>query len=88
MEKQTNQNSIKNPEGYVDETPYKAIKELEAEEYKAYKAFETMLHVARLAGFHVEGSITLTTKAGRTYDAWGLKETHRRNKQIEKATDV
>ena len=88
MEKQTETNSIKNPEGYIDETPYKAIKTLEAEEYKAYKTFETMLHVARLAGFHVEGEVILSTKEGRTYNAWELKEQHKRAKQAAKGEDA
>lgn len=80
QQKNQNQNPIKNPEGYTDTTPYKAIKELEAEEYKARKCFETILHVARLAGFHLEGDITLTTRSGRIYNGWELKEKHRQAK--------
>lgn len=75
-----NQNPKKNPEGYTDLTPYQAIKNIDNEEYKAYKTFDTILHVARLAGFHIdeESVIILCDKFGRTFNGWELKERYRR----------
>ena len=68
-----NKNTIKNPEGYNDTTPYNAIKNIEGAELKAYKLYQTMLHMARLAGFKIVGTVMLEDGNKRVYDGEELK---------------
>lgn len=70
-------NKIKNPEGYVDTTPYKAIRHIEAVEVKACHVYETILHVAKLAGFKVAGTVKMIDRNGRVHDGEELRKAYR-----------
>ena len=59
----------KNGSGYDDPTPYKAIKNIENENnVRFYKLLHTIFHVCELAGFEVEGRMTLRVK--KTGKVW------------------
>ena len=63
----------KNASGYYDPTAYAAITHVDNEAAKTdvrfYKLLHTIFHVCELAGFVVEGRITLKDKkTGRIYD--------------------
>lgn len=59
----------KNGSGYSDPTPYKAIKNIENENnIRFYKLLHTIFHVCELAGFEIEGRMTLRDK--RTGKVW------------------
>ena len=58
----------RNKEGYKDTTPYKAITHDERKK-KAYYAFQTMISVARLAGFYVNQSIVIEDSHGNKYNS-------------------
>ena len=59
----------KNGSGYDDPTPYKAIKNIENENnVRFYKLLHTIFHVCELAGFEVEGRMTLRDK--KTGKVW------------------
>lgn len=75
-------NSKYNPEGYEDTTPMLAIRNVGVE-FKAYKLFETMWHVAKLAGFDVVGTIIVKDRNGISYDGLELK-----HKGLNKAKKV
>lgn len=62
------ENLHKNGSGYVDPTAYKAIKKVVADENKVSKLIKTLQAVAHLAGFEIEGRITLIDK--KTGDVW------------------
>lgn len=60
---------LTNHEGYLDPTVYSAIKEIELEELeidrerKRYnQLIKTILYICNIAGFHVQGRITLRDK--------------------------
>lgn len=72
------ENPRRNSEGYIDMTPYEAQRNI-AIETKAFHAFETMTHVARLAGFEVKGTILLEDKNGTVHDGAALKDKRRSN---------
>ena len=58
----------KNAEGYSDPTAYKAIKNVDAEQERFYKATDMMYEIAELYGFYVEEPISLRNKrSGRIY---------------------
>lgn len=78
MANNTVKNSYKNPEGYADPTPYNAIQTMDAVEIKAFKLYETIGHMARLAGFTVDGTIIFTDRNGRTHDGAALKREYKR----------
>ena len=53
----------KNASGCDDPTPYEAIKNIENENsVRFYKLLHTIFHVCELAGFELEGRITLKDK--------------------------
>lgn len=62
----------KNASGYNDPTAYKAIshidEEAKATDIRFYKLLHTIFHVCELAGFELEGRVTLKDKkTGRVY---------------------
>lgn len=71
-----NNNELKrNGSGYIDPTAYKAMKRVEADEKKYgrdyerfYNLLNTIFYICNLAGFHVDGRITLVDK--RTGKVW------------------
>lgn len=66
--KRVNDNPKKNMEGYSDPTAYAAIKNMEMEEERFNKLLHTIFHICELAGFHLEGRITLVdNKTGRVW---------------------
>lgn len=83
MEKNTTKNNYKNHEGYADPTPYNAINSIEGAETKAYHLFETIGHMARLAGFTIDGTVIMIGRNGRAHDGAKLKQL--RQKQRSKA---
>ena len=81
-----NANPMRNAEGYLDPTPYHAIKHIGVE-YKAYKVLQTLEHVARLAGFTLD-AITLIDRNGKEYTGAGLVAQYRDNgKHSDKDSD-
>jgi hypothetical protein len=58
----------RNGSGYIDTTAYKAIKSVSDEERKVSDLVKTLRSVAQLAGFEIEGRITLINKkSGREW---------------------
>ena len=73
--KQSDKEMSRNGSGYYDPTAYKAMKRVEADEKrygKDYERFYNLLtiifYICNLAGFHVEGRITLVDK--KTGKVW------------------
>ena len=62
-----------NPEGYPDPTPFAAITSIEGAETKAYHLYETVEHMARLAGFRIDGTIMFIDRSGRVHDGANLR---------------
>lgn len=58
----------RNGSGYVDPTPYQAIKNITKEEKKVSKVIKTLQSVAHLAGYEIEGRIALRDK--QTGEIW------------------
>ena len=55
-----NKNLKRNAEGYIDLTPYNAIKNIDKKEEEHFnKTLRTIFSIAELSGFRVEGRITL-----------------------------
>lgn len=52
----------RNGSGYKDPTAYKAIKNITTEEKTVKKVIKTIQAVAHLAGYEIEGRITLRDK--------------------------
>lgn len=64
-----NKDLRKNASGCNDPTPYQAIKNIdEANNIRFYKLLHTIFHVCEIAGFEVEGRITLKDK--KTGKVW------------------
>ena len=66
------QNPMKNASGCNDPTAFKAIRNIERSEYKAYERvralLKTIFYVCDLAGFKVDGRIVLVDKdSGRVW---------------------
>lgn len=78
MQKGAN-NENRNAEGYKDETPYKAFNSIAAEK-KAYHLFETIINVARLAGFEVKGTVKFIGRDSKEYDGLKIKEAWKRKR--------
>lgn len=57
-----NKNTRKNAEGYSDPTAYEAIKNVDKEEAKFHKLLYVIFDICELAGFKIEGRITLVDK--------------------------
>lgn len=57
-----NKNPRKNAEGYSDPTAYEAIKNIDKEEAKFHKLLYAIFDICELAGFKIEGRITLVDK--------------------------
>lgn len=62
----------KNYEGYSDPTAYEAIRRIEGgneeDNIRFYKLLHTIFHVCELAGFSLEGRVTLVdNKTGRVW---------------------
>jgi len=58
----------RNGSGYYDPTAYEAIKNVDNESDRFYKLLDTIFSICDLAGFHVEGRITLRDKkTGRVW---------------------
>lgn len=72
-----NNNPMRNAEGYLDLTPYHAIKHIGVE-YKAYKVLQTLEHVAKLAGFTLD-AIVMTDRNGKQYAGADLIRRYRDN---------
>ena len=53
---------MKNSEGYTDLTAYQAIKNVDKEDEKFQKLLHTIFDTCELAGFEIEGRITLVNK--------------------------
>lgn len=61
-------NPRKNAEGYSDPTAYEAIKRVDAEAERFYKATDMMYEIAELYGFYVEEPVVLRDKrSGRLH---------------------
>ena len=61
----------RNASGYMDLTAYKAIENVEREaeaEERFKKLLNTIFYICELAGFHIEGRITLKDK--KTGKVW------------------
>lgn len=58
----------RNGSGYKDPTAYKALKHIDKNETRVKRVIKTLQEVAHLAGFEIEGRITLIDK--RTGDIW------------------
>ena len=54
-------NSIQNKEGYLDPTTYQAMKNIDSED-RFYKLLNMIFSLCELAGFRLEGRITLVDK--------------------------
>lgn len=83
MEKKSSRINYKNPEGYADPTPYAAMKAIDGAETKAYHLFETIGHMARLAGFDIDGTIRFIDRAGRSHDGLELRRIKRAENKTE-----
>lgn len=73
--KQSDTELSRNGSGYYDPTAYKAMKRVEADEKRYgrdyerfYNLLNTIFYICNLAGFHVEGRITLVDK--KTGKVW------------------
>lgn len=53
---------MKNSEGYTDLTAYQAIKNVDKEDEKFQKLLHMIFDICELAGFEIEGRITLVNK--------------------------
>ena len=53
---------MKNSEGYTDLTAYQAIKNVDKDDEKFQKLLHTIFDICELAGFEIEGRITLVNK--------------------------
>lgn len=53
---------MKNSEGYTDLTAYQAIKNVDKEDEKFQKLLNAIFDICELAGFKIEGRITLVNK--------------------------
>ena len=53
---------MKNSAGYTDLTAYQAIKNVDKEDEKFQKLLHTIFDICELAGFEIEGRITLVNK--------------------------
>ena len=58
----TNNDPRKNASGCLDLTAYDAIKNIEDEQEKVHKVIGCIKRVCELAGFDIEGRITLVNK--------------------------
>ena len=58
----------RNGSGYTDPTAYKALKRIDKNEKRVTRVIKTLQEVAHLAGFEIEGRITLIDK--KTGDIW------------------
>lgn len=59
---------FKNKEGYADPTAHEAVLRLEAEDARVKTLIHVVRHVCSLAGFEIEGRITLVDKeTGKVY---------------------
>lgn len=56
----------RNASGYMDPTAYEAIRNIEREEAEAEKRYKkllsTIFYICDLAGFHIEGRLTIKDK--------------------------
>lgn len=58
----------KNHEGYSDPTVHAVLKKMEDEERRFHKLLNTIFYICELAGFKIEGRITLVDeKTGRIW---------------------
>ena len=58
----------RNGSGYTDPTAYKALKRIDKNEKRVTRVIKALQEVAHLAGFEIEGRITLIDK--KTGDIW------------------
>ena len=59
---------MKNSEGYKDPTAYQAIKNIDKEDEKFQKLLNAIFDICDLAGFKIDGRITLVSKkSGRIW---------------------
>lgn len=58
----------RNGSGYTDPTAYKALKRIDKNEKRVTRVIKTLQEVAHIAGFEIEGRITLIDK--KTGDIW------------------
>ena len=65
-------NLKKNGSGCPDPTAYKAIRNVEKEEERLKKLLDAIFAICDIAGFHVEGRITLRDK--RSVRIWRYKK--------------
>ncbi len=52
----------KNAEEYSDPTAYEAIKNIDKEDERFHKLLYTIFYICNIAGFEIEGRITLVDK--------------------------
>lgn len=58
----------RNASGYSDPTAYQAIKNMEDEDVKFHELLNTIFYVCRVAGFKIDGRITLINEeTGRVW---------------------
>lgn len=58
----------RNPERYLDETAYEAIRHIEDDDERFHKLLWIIREICHLAGFRIEGRIVLTDKkTGKTW---------------------
>lgn len=63
-----NKDPRKNDKGYLDLTPYQAIRNIEKEEDRFHRLLHTIFYICELAGFEIEGRIVLIDrKTGRVW---------------------
>lgn len=61
-------NPRKNASGYSDPTAYEAMRNVDREDEKFHKLLHTIFYICELAGFKIEGRITLVDKdTGRVW---------------------
>ena len=77
----SNNEDLKNAEGYTDFTAYAAIKAVHGAETKAYHCYRTFQSVARLAGFKIIGDVRLQDGTGTIHSGRELME--RRKNDVE-----
>ena len=58
----------RNGSGYTDPTAYKALKRIDKNEKRVTRVIKALQEVAHIAGFEIEGRITLIDK--KTGDIW------------------
>lgn len=58
----------RNSEGYLDPTAYGAIKKVDKDEERFHKLLYTIFYLCEIAGFQLDGRITLIDK--RTGKVW------------------